>query len=161
DRRVDAERTVVAALGDAVAIVDGDRLVAELPAIPAARHGDARHQLVLAADRVLPVVAALGPALENRWIGGERRRDVLAERRRVDRRGELGEIQIAGRVERRAVAVEIAPRARVAQADRRLGVVVVDGAAGGEADARDVAGDAGLDGGLAGAEEVVGDADAR
>ena len=40
-------------------------------------------------------------------------------------------------------------------------VVVVGDAAGGEADAVDVAGDARLDRGLAVAEQVVGDADAR
>src|SRR5262249_32764321 len=135
----------------------GVRVVAELPVeIPESdRH--ARHQLVLKVRGVLPVVAALEPAL-------------LDVRRR--HRGEIRqtEVRIAGRSQLAhlddEIAVGIGPGARV-------GGGAGEGTTGNRAAERielareadrlalDVAAQAGLERGLAVAEHVPGEADAR
>ncbi len=163
-RRVHAERAVEATCCEAalssepVAVVDGDRLVIEGSAEPAAVDGHLGRELVLRADGVLPVVAAHAPAVQHGGIGRRRRRDVLAEvdgRRRVR---ELVQLNRAVRPERRAVHVPVRPRPRIGQTDRRLGVAAI-----GRRDllARDVAGEARLDRCLAIAEHVEGHAEAR
>src|SRR5262249_62373046 len=112
---------------------------------------------VLQARRVLPVEAALAPALldARRGIGDERRR---AEER-IAGRPELGQLHDA-------VAVRIGPCARVGARSREASAG--HGAAeraelAPEADrlARDVAADARLDRGLAVAPQIVGESKAR
>ena len=113
---------------------------------------------MLRRNRVLPVVAALEPSVQH--VGIERRRrDVAAERRRRRRRAKLVELDVAVRVERQAVAVDVVrPRTAVGDAQRRDGIDVVGD---GNLLAGDVAGDARLHCRPAVAEDVEGHADAR
>src|SRR5947208_4629553 len=68
------------------------------------------------------VVAPFGPAVQYIWIVG-RRRHVFAEGRRRRGSGELVELDITGRVERRSIRIQVGPGPAISESERAHGVV--------------------------------------